>query len=217
MTHRQPSEHRCSRRGWSSRHAQVDNRPWSDELGVGRRVAARTGGFSGSAHDLDDLLNCVGAGTLGHRGLPNLPSRGMSVINSTSSALVTLDPARVAAGRLSAQLLVGWLLLDDSDTTGVWPGVRREALYAAAHRLNWCGSLSVCRLANDLGWRLGRSSVPRGVELWVPFNRTAGVTGPRARERHSTAPLTIAHRRSLFCRSTTSRRALRSSLVIRRA
>ncbi len=45
----------------------------------------------------------------------------MSVINSTSSALVTLDPARVAEGRLSAQLWSGGLLLDDSDRTGVWP------------------------------------------------------------------------------------------------
>ena len=31
----------------------------------------------------------------------------------------------------------------------------------------------------DVGWRLGRSSVPRGVELWVPFDRTAGVYGPQ--------------------------------------
>ena len=31
----------------------------------------------------------------------------------------------------------------------------------------------------ELGWRLGRSSVPRGVELWVPYDRTAGVYGPQ--------------------------------------
>ncbi|WP_297776615.1 TraM recognition domain-containing protein [Mycobacterium sp.] len=29
------------------------------------------------------------------------------------------------------------------------------------------------------GWRLGRSSVPRGVELWVPYDRTTGVYGPQ--------------------------------------
>ena len=33
--------------------------------------------------------------------------------------------------------------------------------------------------ATDLGWRLGRSRVPRGVEVWVPFDRTAGVYGPQ--------------------------------------
>ena len=33
--------------------------------------------------------------------------------------------------------------------------------------------------ATDLGWRLGRSAVPRGVEAWVPFDRTAGVYGPQ--------------------------------------
>ena len=33
--------------------------------------------------------------------------------------------------------------------------------------------------ATDLGWRLGRSTVPRGVEAWVPFDRTAGVYGPQ--------------------------------------
>jgi type IV secretion system protein VirD4 len=31
----------------------------------------------------------------------------------------------------------------------------------------------------ELGWRLGRSKVPSGVELWVPFDRTAGVYGPQ--------------------------------------
>ena len=33
--------------------------------------------------------------------------------------------------------------------------------------------------ATDLGWRLGRSKVPVGVELWVPFDRTTGVYGPQ--------------------------------------
>jgi type IV secretory pathway TraG/TraD family ATPase VirD4 len=31
----------------------------------------------------------------------------------------------------------------------------------------------------ELGWRLGKSKVPSGVELWVPFDRTAGVYGPQ--------------------------------------
>ncbi|WP_448062517.1 type IV secretory system conjugative DNA transfer family protein [Cellulomonas hominis] len=33
--------------------------------------------------------------------------------------------------------------------------------------------------AADLGWRLGRASEPRGGELWVPWDRTAGVIGPQ--------------------------------------
>src|SRR4051812_5741102 len=33
--------------------------------------------------------------------------------------------------------------------------------------------------ATDLGWRLGRSKVPVGVEVWVPFDRTVGVYGPQ--------------------------------------
>ncbi len=31
----------------------------------------------------------------------------------------------------------------------------------------------------QLGWRLGRSAVPAGVEVWVPYDRTAGVYGPQ--------------------------------------
>jgi type IV secretion system protein VirD4 len=31
----------------------------------------------------------------------------------------------------------------------------------------------------ELGWRLGRSRIPCGVELWVPYDRTAGVYGPQ--------------------------------------
>lgn len=31
----------------------------------------------------------------------------------------------------------------------------------------------------DVGWRLGRSSIPRAVELWVPYDRTTGVYGPQ--------------------------------------
>jgi type IV secretion system protein VirD4 len=30
-----------------------------------------------------------------------------------------------------------------------------------------------------VGWHLGRSRVPRGVELWVPYDRTCGVYGPQ--------------------------------------
>ncbi|WP_343990156.1 type IV secretory system conjugative DNA transfer family protein [Terrabacter terrae] len=31
----------------------------------------------------------------------------------------------------------------------------------------------------DVGWRLGTSSQPRGGQLWVPWDRTAGVIGPQ--------------------------------------
>src|SRR5665647_2405481 len=31
----------------------------------------------------------------------------------------------------------------------------------------------------DVGWRLGRANEPRGGELWVPWDRTAGVIGPQ--------------------------------------
>jgi type IV secretion system protein VirD4 len=31
----------------------------------------------------------------------------------------------------------------------------------------------------DVGWHLGRSQAPRGVDLWVPYDRTAGVYGPQ--------------------------------------
>jgi len=30
-----------------------------------------------------------------------------------------------------------------------------------------------------VGWRLGRSQIPRGVELWVPYDRATGVYGPQ--------------------------------------
>ena len=32
---------------------------------------------------------------------------------------------------------------------------------------------------SEVGWRLGRGQEPRGGELWVPFDRTAGVIGPQ--------------------------------------
>ena len=33
--------------------------------------------------------------------------------------------------------------------------------------------------ARELGWRLGRSRIPRGVDLWVPYDRTVGAYGPQ--------------------------------------
>ena len=31
----------------------------------------------------------------------------------------------------------------------------------------------------DVGWRIGNAHEPRGGELWVPWDRTAGVIGPQ--------------------------------------
>ena len=31
----------------------------------------------------------------------------------------------------------------------------------------------------DVGWRLGSAHEPRGGQLWVPWDRTAGVIGPQ--------------------------------------
>lgn len=31
----------------------------------------------------------------------------------------------------------------------------------------------------EIGWPLGKSTIPRGVDLWVPFDRTVGVYGPQ--------------------------------------
>lgn len=31
----------------------------------------------------------------------------------------------------------------------------------------------------QIGWHLGTSKIPRGVELWQPWDRTAGVIGPQ--------------------------------------
>jgi type IV secretory pathway TraG/TraD family ATPase VirD4 len=33
--------------------------------------------------------------------------------------------------------------------------------------------------ARAVGWRLGRSAIPRGVDLWVPYDRATGVYGPQ--------------------------------------
>ena len=32
---------------------------------------------------------------------------------------------------------------------------------------------------STVGWRIGRSQVPHGVDLWQPWDRTAGVIGPQ--------------------------------------
>ena len=32
---------------------------------------------------------------------------------------------------------------------------------------------------SDVGWHLGRAHEPRGGQLWVPWDRTAGVIGPQ--------------------------------------
>ena len=32
---------------------------------------------------------------------------------------------------------------------------------------------------SDVGWHLGRAQEPRGGDLWVPWDRTAGVIGPQ--------------------------------------
>jgi type IV secretion system protein VirD4 len=31
----------------------------------------------------------------------------------------------------------------------------------------------------EVGWHLGRAQEPRGGQLWVPWDRTAGVIGPQ--------------------------------------
>ena len=31
----------------------------------------------------------------------------------------------------------------------------------------------------EIGWRLGRAHHPRGGQLWVPWDRTAGIIGPQ--------------------------------------
>ena len=33
--------------------------------------------------------------------------------------------------------------------------------------------------ATEVGWRLGEAREPRGGQLWVPWDRTAGVIGPQ--------------------------------------
>ncbi len=38
----------------------------------------------------------------------------------------------------------------------------------------------------DVGWRIGAAHEPRGGDLWVPWDRTAGVIGPQLRQKPST-------------------------------
>ncbi|KQS54576.1 hypothetical protein ASG36_20610 [Geodermatophilus sp. Leaf369] len=48
----------------------------------------------------------------------------------------------------------------------------------------------------DVGWRLGRSTTPRGVELWCRFDRTTGVYGEQGSGKtlDLLAPALLAHR-----------------------
>ena len=48
----------------------------------------------------------------------------------------------------------------------------------------------------DVGWRLGRSRVPRGVELWCRYDRTTGVYGEQGSGKtlDLLAPALLAHR-----------------------
>ena len=50
--------------------------------------------------------------------------------------------------------------------------------------------------ATDVGWRLGRSSAPRGVELWCRYDRTTGVYGEQGSGKtlDVLAPALLAHR-----------------------
>jgi type IV secretion system protein VirD4 len=43
----------------------------------------------------------------------------------------------------------------------------------------WSRRVAKAYRPQDVGWRLGCSRIPRGVDLWVPFDRTAGVYGPQ--------------------------------------
>src|SRR3712207_5492265 len=47
----------------------------------------------------------------------------------------------------------------------------------------------------DVGWRLGRSSLPRGVELWCRYDRTTGVYGEQGSGKtlDLLAPALLAH------------------------
>lgn len=49
---------------------------------------------------------------------------------------------------------------------------------------------------NDVGWRLGRSTTPRGVELWCRYDRTVGVYGEQGSGKtlDLLAPALLAHR-----------------------
>jgi hypothetical protein len=48
----------------------------------------------------------------------------------------------------------------------------------------------------DLGWRIGRSQIPRGVELWCRFDRTTGVFGEQGSGKtlDLLAPALLSHR-----------------------
>ena len=48
----------------------------------------------------------------------------------------------------------------------------------------------------DVGWRIGRSQSPRGVELWSRYDRTTGVFGEQGSGKtlDVLAPALLAHR-----------------------
>jgi hypothetical protein len=48
----------------------------------------------------------------------------------------------------------------------------------------------------DIGWRLGRAQMPRGVELWCRYDRTTGVYGEQGSGKtlDVLAPALLAHR-----------------------
>src|SRR5690349_11308487 len=50
--------------------------------------------------------------------------------------------------------------------------------------------------ASDIGWPLGRSRVPRGVELWCRYDRTTGVYGDQGSGKtlDVLAPALLTHR-----------------------
>jgi hypothetical protein len=49
--------------------------------------------------------------------------------------------------------------------------------------------------AADVGWRMGRSVIPRGIELWCPYDRTTGVFGEQGSGKtlDILAPALLAH------------------------
>src|SRR3546814_10485069 len=44
---------------------------------------------------------------------------------------------------------------------------------------DWSSDVCSSDLPWDVGWRIGDAHEPRGGELWVPWDRTAGVIGPQ--------------------------------------
>ncbi|SFE95727.1 type IV secretory system conjugative DNA transfer family protein [Blastococcus tunisiensis] len=79
------------------------------------------------------------------------------------TGMATRSEAQTVLG-LSRLRGVAALIRPDLHTDPVrWRSRRRGAGFAPA----------------AVGWRLGRSATPQGVELWVPYDRTTGVYGPQ--------------------------------------